>query len=120
MIKAIRGAICAENTSESILTRTEILLQEVFCANNIENKDVVAVTFTCTKDLNAVYPAVAARQLGLVHASLMCMAEMDVLDAMQGLIRVQVLAQTCVEQSDVKHIYLGRAKALRPDIISGD
>ena len=116
MIRAIRGAICAENIENSILSRTKELLRELFCVNEIGIENVLAITFTCTKDLDAVYPAVAARSMGLVNASLMCTAEMDVKDAMQGLVRVQVLAETNTAQSDIKHIYLGKAKALRPDI----
>jgi len=116
MIRAIRGAICAENNAGSILARTEELLQGIFCANALAFEDVIAITFSCTKDLDAVYPAVAARNMGLVDASLMCLAEMDVVGAMPKIVRVQVLAQMDVAQSDIKHIYLGRAKALRPDL----
>ena len=117
-MRAIRGAICAENTKTDILKRTAELLAEIFSANGLVVADIVVVTFTCTKDLDAVYPAVAAREMGLVHASLMCVAEMDVVGAMQGLIRVQVLAETGVSQADVRHVYLGRAEALRPDLIT--
>jgi len=117
MVRAIRGAICAENTADSILARTKMLLDEIILVNSLEIEQIISVTFTCTKDLDAVYPAVAAREMGLVDASLMCMQEMDVAGAMQGLVRVQVLAGM---QGKARHVYLGRAKSLRPDIAQAD
>jgi monofunctional chorismate mutase len=116
MIRAIRGAICAKNSKESIAAATKELLNEIFKANDLEDSMIIAITFTCTKDLNAAYPAAAAREMGLVNASLMCMTEMDVQGALPGCIRVQILAQMDnIKQDEIKHIYLGKAKALRPD-----
>lgn len=114
---AIRGAICATNTGESISVRTAILLERIFEANQLDVNNIISVMFTCTKDLNAAYPAVAARGFGLTQASLMCAQEMDVLGSMQGIVRVQVLAvNSGLGQAYVKHVYLGRAAALRPDL----
>jgi len=115
-MRAIRGAICAENTKESILTRTRELLDEIFLVNGLEVLQVVAITFTCTKDLDAVYPAQAAREAGILEASLMCVAEMDAQGSMQGIVRVQMLVEMDVPQSAVRHVYLGRAAGLRPDL----
>ncbi|MCL2575850.1 MAG: (d)CMP kinase [Defluviitaleaceae bacterium] len=117
MIRAIRGATCSQNTAEDIEKNTTELLAEIFATNNIEIDDVIAVAFTCTKDLNAAYPAVAARKFGLVHASLMCMAEMDVVGSLAYCVRVQVLANTQITQDKICHIYLGEAKKLRPDLL---
>ena len=115
-IRAVRGAVCAENSRESILERARFLLEEIFKTNSLVNEQIISITFTCTKDLDAVYPAVAAREMGLVNASLMCMAEMDVRGAMQGIVRVQVLAEMDLPQAQVRHIYLGKAATLRPDL----
>ncbi|MCL2753544.1 MAG: chorismate mutase [Defluviitaleaceae bacterium] len=117
MTRAIRGAICAENTTTSILANTKTLLGTILETNSLHLSQIISITFTCTKDLDAIYPAVAARDMGLVQTSLMCVAEMDVAGAMQGLIRVQVLAEMDMPQNDVRHIYLGEAEALRPDLI---
>jgi cytidylate kinase len=116
MIKAIRGAVCAENTFEGIGDGVKRLLGEIFEANGVGIADVISVTFSCTKDLDAVYPAVFARDMGLTSASLMCLAEMDVAGSIDKCIRVQVLAVSDVVQDKIKHVYLGRAKILRPDL----
>ena len=116
MIRALRGAICAENSADGIHASAAILLMEIFAANKIKHEDVVAVTFTCTKDLDAAHPAAAARNLGLAHASLLCVQEMDVVGALPRCIRVQLLVNTEIAQNELKHIYIGAAKILRPDI----
>lgn len=116
-MRAIRGAICAKNSQESILASTKELLEQMIIENALKIEDIVSVTFTCTKDLNAVYPAVAARELGLTDAALLCMQEMDVKGSMPELVRVMLLVDIAVAQADVKHVFLGRAKMLRPDLI---
>ncbi|MCL2855428.1 MAG: chorismate mutase [Defluviitaleaceae bacterium] len=116
MMRAMRGAICAENSKQSILENTTTLLKEIFKANKLEVDQVVAVTFTCTKDLDAAYPAAAAREMGLTSASLMCVQEMDVAGSLPRCIRVQVLADTHMPQNKMRHVYLGEAKSLRPDL----
>lgn len=118
-MRAIRGAVCAENTKESILENTTLMLKEIFRANHIEIEQVVAVTFASTKDLDAVFPAVAARSLGLLSASLLCLQSMDVVEALPYCIRVQVLVDLDIPQSKVKHVYLGEAQSLRPDLVEG-
>ena len=75
-IVAIRGAITTENTKEAMLEASQELLEAVLTANQIDKKDIIQITFTCTKDLDTVYPAVAARNLGITEAALMCMQEM--------------------------------------------
>lgn len=116
-IVAIRGAITAENTKESILNKTSKLLQAVIDANGVEIQNIIQITFTCTKDLNAVYPAVAARELGITHAALMCMQEMDVEGSLQNCIRIALLCKLEEgSQEDLRHQYLGEAKRLRPDL----
>ena len=116
MIRAIRGAVTAENTAESITTNTRLMLKKILSANNLGIDEIISVVFTCTKDLNAVYPAVAAREIGLTAASLMCMAEMDVPGSLPGCVRVQVLAETDLAQNEITHAYLKGARILRPDL----
>jgi len=118
MIRAIRGAITAKNTRENILESTRMMLTAILAENDLEHNQIIAVTFTCTRDLDAVYPAVAAREMGLVSASLMCMAEMDVEGSLPSCIRVQVLAETEVAPEYIKHVYLRGARSLRPDLMT--
>ena len=117
MIKAIRGATTSENTRDSIISNTKSLLNEILAANNLETDQIISALFSCTKDLNAAYPAVAARGLGMTQASLMCVQEMDVPGSLPMCIRVQITAVTSGTQGDAKHIYMKEARALRPDLI---
>lgn len=117
-IVAIRGAITAEeNTKEAILEASKEVLQAILTANHIDTKAIIQITFTCTKDLDAVYPAVAVRNMGITEAALMCMQEMNVKDSLEKCIRVAVLYQSdCLTQATVCHQYLKGAKKLRPDL----
>jgi len=118
MVRAIRGAITAKNTRESILESTRMMLKAILAENDLEIDQIIAVTFTCTRDLDAVYPAVAAREIGLVSASLMCMTEMDVQGSLPYCIRVQVLAETDAAPDYINHVYLREARKLRPDLMT--
>lgn len=113
----IRGAITAEqNTKEEILKATRELLLEVFQKNNISPEHILSILFTATKDLDAVYPAVAARDLGVTQGALMCMQEMDVVGSLKSCIRIMVTASLPGGQQAAKHVFLKGAKKLRPDI----
>jgi len=116
MIVAIRGAITVdENNADEILESVSLLLKNILEANELLQEEVIAIFFTATKDLDAVYPAKAARMMGFNEISLMCMQEMDVKNSLKNCIRVMVLCERNIEKK-VKHIYLGGAKVLRPDL----
>lgn len=116
---AIRGAITVkQNTSEEILEATTVLLQEILETNAIDQDKIISIIFTATKDLDAVYPAIAARDLGITDGGLLCMQEMNVVDSLQMCIRVLVHVEANVKQGDVNHVYLRGAKVLRPDLSS--
>lgn len=116
-IVAIRGAITTENTKEAMLEASQELLEAILTANQIDKKDIIQITFTCTKDLDAVYPAVAARNLGITEAALMCLQEMYVKGSLEKCIRIAVLCQSeALVQQTVCHQYLKGAKKLRPDL----
>ena len=116
-IVSIRGAITLnKNTEEEILDSTEKLLIEIEEKNKINREEVIAILFSATKDLNAAYPARAARNLGYTNTSLMCFNEMDVIGGLQKCIRVMVLYNSNLKQEEVRHVYQGEAKALRPDL----
>lgn len=114
--KTIRGAITAENTAESIIENTRVMLDEIIKRNNIDIKDIVSVIFTATKDLTKAYPAVAARQLGITQAGLMCMQEMFVEGSLEKCIRVLLMVEMN-SSSEVTHVYLKEAERLRPDLV---
>lgn len=116
-IVSIRGAITVEeNTVESILSNTKELLYEIEARNNLDKEKVVSIFFTATSDLNKVYPARAARELGYVNSGLMCFSEMAVEGSLNKCIRIMVLYNSNKSQKDVKHVYLKGATILRPDI----
>lgn len=114
---SIRGAITLDkNNSEEIIEKTKELLLKMEEKNNIDRKNVVSILFSATKDLNAEYPAKAARILGYTRAGLMCFNEMDVVNNLEKCIRIMILYNGNLNQDCVKHVYLGKAKALRPDL----
>jgi len=112
--RGIRGATKAsENTPDAIYSATREMLSELIDANDIIEADIAAAYFTVTEDLNAVFPAAAARQLGWNKTALMCSTEIPVPESMLGCIRVLILYNTDKPQSDVKNIYLHGTEALR-------
>ncbi|MCX8132146.1 MAG: chorismate mutase [Clostridia bacterium] len=117
MVRAIRGAITVENnTVDDIINETKTLLCEIEKANGINQDDVISVFFSSTKDLDAVFPAVAARQLGWTDVALMCTNEVDVPGSLRKCVRVLIHINTDKSNKDIKHIYLKGAKVLRPDL----
>lgn len=119
--RGIRGAITVkENTASAILEATRRLLSEIVRANGIALEDVASVIFTTTPDLNAVYPAVAARQMGWTHVPLLCLQEMQVPGSLGCCLRVLVHWNTERGPTEVQHVYLEGARALRPDLNGGE
>ena len=116
MVRGVRGATTAEaNTREAILTATNELLQLMIEANQIDPDDVASAIFTTTIDLNADYPALAARALGWHDVALMCMHEMNVPHGVKRCVRILLHWNTEVAAQAVKHVYLRGAVNLRPD-----
>lgn len=116
-IVSIRGAITVEeNTVESILSNTKELLYEIEVRNHIDKDKVISIIFSATKDLNKVYPARAAREMGYVNSGLMCFNEMVVEGSLDKCIRIMVTYNSNKSQKDVKHVYLKGATILRPDL----
>ncbi len=112
----IRGAITInENTEQAILSETEALLKHIIEKNQLHKEDIISIHFSATKDLTKAYPAVAARQIGLVHAGLFCVQEMFVEESMKMCIRVMIYVNKDVIQKEVSHVYLKDAAHLRPD-----
>lgn len=116
-VRAIRGAIQVEaNSAEAISSGTKELLLEIMSANGLTPEDVISVILTATPDLTAVFPAAAAREVGFSAVPLMCAVEIDVDGAMPRVVRAMATVSTELQPSQINHIYLAGAKALRTDI----
>jgi chorismate mutase len=114
--RGVRGAITVEeNTREAILAATRELLIVMIKLNGIHQEDVGSAIFTTTPDLNAEYPAVAARQLGWHDTALLCAHEMDIPQGLKKCVRVLIMWNTQRTAADIHHPYLKGAKNLRPD-----
>jgi chorismate mutase len=113
---AVRGAVQAEaNEAEAILTATETLLRDLLERNGLNAKAMVSCLFTTTEDLDAEFPAVAARRLGLDTVPLICAREIDVPGAMPRVIRAMVHYYAPAEHEPA-HVYLGATQELRADL----
>jgi len=112
----VRGAITVEaNTPAAIRAATHELLRALVEANQMDVNDIGGVFFTTTVDLNAEYPAVAARELGWHDVAILCGHEMNVPGGMPRCLRVMVLWNTTRSPQEIRHVYLREAQALRPD-----
>lgn len=116
----VRGATSvAKNTRESIIAATREMLEEIVARNDLSVDDVTSVIFTITTDLDAVHPAYAARELGWTDIPLLCMQEMPVRGALPRCVRVLIMWNSESRVQHVHHVYLGRARTLRPDLLKG-
>ena len=113
---AARGAVQASaNERDAILDATEELMRELLRRNDLEPEAIVSCLFTTTEDLDAEFPAVAARRLGLDTVPLICAREIDVPGAMPRVIRAMVHYYAPVGHSPA-HVYLGATQELRADL----
>jgi chorismate mutase len=113
---ALRGAVkVRSNDVEAIVAATGELMTELMRRNGLEPERIVSCVFTSTDDLNAEFPAVAARRLGLSSVPLLCTRELDVPGAMRGVIRVLV-HYYANDDHEPSHTYLGEAQELRSDL----
>ncbi len=119
--RGVRGAITVEaNTAEDILEATTELLQELVAANDIRPENVASVIFSTTADLNATFPALAARELGWHEVALLCTHEMAVPDALGKVVRVLLHLNTERTAHEIVHLWLKDAWKLRPDLFDSE
>ena len=117
-VRGIRGAITVErNTAEDISRATIELLTKTVEANEVNTEDIASVFLTVTPDLNAEFPARAARRMGWRLVPLLCAREIDVPGGMPKLIRVLMHINTTKTQAEIRHQYLGEAAAIRADLM---
>jgi chorismate mutase len=113
--RGIRGAITVPaNDKESIIAATKKLLKEIAQANKIEPKDIAAIFFTTTSDLNAEFPAAATRELGWPpNLALLCGHEITVPTDLPRCLRILMLVNTEKGPEEITHVYLGEAAGLK-------
>jgi chorismate mutase len=115
---ALRGATSVEqNDGPSILAATEELMTELRSRNALAPEDVVSCIFTATNDLDAEFPAVAARRIGFERVPLLCAREIDVPGSLPRVIRV-LIHHYAPDDHVARHVYLGEARSLRADLDS--
>lgn len=120
-VRGVRGATTVTaNTPEALLDATRELLARLVEANGIAIDDIGSVLFSATADLNAAFPAAAARQLGWNDVPLLCFHEMDVPEALPMCLRVLIHWNTDRAPAAIRHLYLRGAHALRPDLAPTD
>lgn len=116
-LRGVRGATTVEkNDREEILQATRELLALMIRQNGIDKQEVASALFSTTKDLDAEFPALAARQIGWCDVPLMCGHEMSVPGSLEKCIRILVHWNTEKPLSEIKHIYHRGAERLRPDL----
>jgi chorismate mutase len=116
-VRGVRGAITVEeNSREGIIARTRELLEAMLEKNGIRVEDIASAVFSVTDDINAEFPAVAARRIGWLYTPLLCTREIPVPGSLQGCIRVLLHINSDRRQDEITHIYLYGARKLRPDL----
>ena len=113
---ALRGATTVDaNDTEAILGATEALMQEILDRNGLRPEDAVSCIFTLTNDLDAEFPAAAARNIGFSAVPLLCAREVAVPGSLPRVIRV-LMHYYADEAHESRHVYLGEARSLRLDL----
>jgi chorismate mutase len=92
------------------------LLTAILERNGLDTDDLISVWFTATPDLHSDFPAAAARKLGIVDVPLICAQELDIAGAMPRVVRILAHVESDLAKSEIAHVYLGAAAALRKDI----
>jgi chorismate mutase len=116
-IRGIRGAVpVRDNSKASIASATRRLLRRLAAENRLVLDDVAGLILTATPDLNADFPASVARTEGWTRVPLLCAQEIDVPGAMPRLIRALLFVNTELPQRKMRHVYVGKAARLRPDL----
>ncbi len=115
--RGVRGATTVEsNSREAILKATRQLLALMIRRNQIESTDIASAIFTLTRDLDAEFPALAARQMGWLEVPLLCGYELEVPGSLGKCVRILVHWNTTKSQSEIHHVYIHDAVSLRPDL----
>ena len=116
-VRGLRGATTVDaDTVEQITERTQTLLTRMLERNDVDKEDLVSVLFTATDDIHAMFPALAARDIGFGDVPLICARELDIVGGTPFCIRVLMHIHTEKGRGELHHIYLEGAKSLRDDL----
>ena len=116
-VRAVRGATqLVTDTREEMLDRVAEMVSEVMTSNRLEVDDFISVIFTATSDLVSEFPAYAARQLGFGEIPLLCARELEIEGSMPRVVRMLAHVESDLPRSDMTHVYLHGAAALRTDL----
>lgn len=116
-VRAVRGATQLETDErDHLLARVEEMVRGVMEANELTLDDFISIIFTSTADLNSEFPAYAARQLGFHDVPLLCARELEIDGSMPRVVRMMAHVETHLTRSEVTHVYLHGAAALRRDL----
>ena len=116
-IRALRGATTVEeDTVEQVTERTVALLTEMLERNGVDHDDLVSILFTATDDIRSVFPATAARTIGLGDVPLICARELDIDGGTPRCIRIMAHLESDRSKAELRHIYHHGAKGLRDDL----
>lgn len=115
--RGIRGATTVdENSKEAIIEASRDLLEKMIEANEIKVEEVACVFFSTTSDLNAEFPALAARKMGWTYSALFCGHEMNVPGSLSKCLRIMILYNTEKSTEEIVHVYIKGAAKLREDL----
>ncbi|MBM3634168.1 MAG: chorismate mutase [Actinobacteria bacterium] len=118
-MRAIRGAITVtEDTPDEVVSATRLMLEDIIARNDLLPDDMVSLIFTATGDVTSQFPAVAAREMGLLGVPLLCATEIPVPGSLPMCVRVMLHAYMPVD-AEVSHSYLREAVRLRDDLVDG-
>ncbi|PZS21834.1 MAG: chorismate mutase [Acidimicrobiales bacterium] len=116
-LRALRGATTVDaDTTEQVTSRVQALMAAIFERNRLDKEDLVSMVFTATDDVTSMFPATAARAMGLGDVPLLCARELAVVGATPLCIRVMLHVTTELERDQLHHVYLEGARGLRDDL----
>jgi chorismate mutase len=116
-VRALRGATTVDSdTPEQVTTRIHNLLLAMLERNGVDHEDLISIVFTATSDVVSIFPATAARKLGLGDVPLLCARELDIVGATPRCLRVLMHIYTTRPRSELHHVYLEGARELRDDL----
>lgn len=116
-VRALRGATTVDRDEPAHVTeRVVALLEEMIERNGVHHDDLISILFTATDDIHSIFPATAARSVGLGDVPLICARELDIAGATPLCIRVMAHLESDRARADLRHVYLEGARGLRDDL----
>lgn len=116
-VRALRGATTVDHDDPAHITeRVVALLEAMLERNGVRHDDLISILFTATDDIHSIFPAAAARSIGLGDVPLICARELDIIDGTPMCIRVMAHLESDRARADLRHVYLEGAKGLRDDL----